>query len=415
MTVVNQDSSLELLGGSRYVARQPILDLHGQIYGYELLYRVGTETEFRADGELASRTILDNTVIFGVENFTGGSLAFINCTSETLTEELVSVLPTNMTVLEILETVEPLPDLIAACGRLKALGFKLALDDFVWAPEFAPLVDLADYIKVDFKLTGAQKRRELIKRLKGKNIQFLAEKVETQQEYEQACAEGFTLFQGYYFCRPELVKNRKVPSNRLCHFEILRLLNTDPIDLLELSRTVKRDESLTYRLLRLVNSAAYAVREEVTSVQSALMILGEDTFRRVAMLAIVTELNSGRPQEILRMSMVRGRFCELASALCGFSYTEQYLLGMLSLLPAMLSIPMETLTPSLPLRKEIKAALEGAVNREGCLLGWLRANEAGDWAACESIIKINRLKQQDVNKCYIDAILWAESQFLLTE
>jgi len=415
MTVANKTESPELSGGTRSVARQPILDLQGRIYGYELLYRVGTETEFRADGELASRTILDDTVIFGVESYTGGALAFINCTSETLTGDLVSVLPTNLTVLEILETVEPLPDLIAACGKLKSLGFKLALDDFVWSPEFAPLVDLADYIKVDFKLSSSQKRRELIKRLKGIGIQFLAEKVETLAEYEQARAEGFTLFQGYYFCRPELLKSRKVPSNRLCHFEILRLLHTDPVDLLKLSRTMKRDQSLTYRLLRLVNSAAYGMRAEVTSVRSALMVLGEDTFRRVAMLAILTELNSGGPQEVLRMAMVRARFCELASELCGFSYTEQYLLGMLSLLPAMLSIPMEELTPSLPLREEIKAALEGTINREGCMLAWLRANEVGDWAACESIVRSNGLKQQQVNRCYIEAILWAESQFLLAE
>jgi len=118
MTAPNQNSTIELLGGSRYVARQPILDLHGRVYGYELLYRVGAETAFRADGELASRTILDNTVIFGVDKFTGGSLAFINCTAETLTEDLVNVLPTDTVVLEILETVEPLPNLIAACGRL---------------------------------------------------------------------------------------------------------------------------------------------------------------------------------------------------------------------------------------------------------------------------------------------------------
>ena len=110
--------------------------------------------------------------------------------------------------------------------------------------------------------------------------------------------------------------------------------------------------------------------------------------------------------------MVRARFCELASPLCGFSYAEQYLLGMLSLLPSMLSIPMEDLTPALPLRKEIKEALEGSANREGSMLAWLRANEAGDWPACERILQAHALKQQQVNKCYIEAILWAESQFL---
>jgi c-di-GMP-related signal transduction protein len=413
LAAASQDCPIELAGGSRYLARQPILDLRGRIHGYELLYRDGYESAFRGDCEHASRTVLDDTVLFGVEKFTGGSLAFINCTAETLTEDLVRVLPPGMTVLEILETAEPSPGLIAACSRLKALGFRLALDDFVWAPKFAPLVALADYIKVDFLSTGPAERRELFRQLKGKKVVLLAEKVETQEEFQQACSEGFTLFQGYYFCRPELVKNRKVPSNHLCHFEILRLLQADPIDLDELSRSVKRDESLTYRLLRLVNSAGYAVRAEVNSVRSAIVLLGEDTFRRVAMLAIATELNTGRPAEILRIAMVRARFCELTASLCAFSSNEQYLLGMLSLLPAMLSIPMEELTPALPLRSQIREALQGTANLEGSMLEWLKRHECGDWIVCESIVQSIGLQQEQVNKCYTDAALWAENQFRL--
>ena len=189
LAAASQDCSIEVPGSSRFVARQPILDLRGRIHGYELLYRKGTETAFSGDCELASRTVLDDTVLFGLERFTGGSLAFINCTDETLTEDLVSVLPSNMAVLELLETVEPSADLIAACGNLKAHGFKLALDDFVWEPKFAPLVELADYIKVDFLATGPEKRQELIRELKGKRIVLLAEKVETLEEYKQACSE----------------------------------------------------------------------------------------------------------------------------------------------------------------------------------------------------------------------------------
>ena len=411
----SQESSIELPGRSRFVARQPILDLRGRVHGYELLYRKGTEAAFSGDVELASRTVLDDTVLFGVERFTGGTLAFINCTSETLTEDLVSVLPSEMAVLELLETVDPSPDLIAACVRLKAQGFRLALDDFVWEPRFAPLVELADYIKVDFLLTGAAERRELLQQLKGKKVVLLAEKVETQEEYKQACSEGFTLFQGYYFCRPELMKNHKVPSNSLCHFEILRLLQTDPIDWDKLSLSVKRDQSLTYRLLRLVNSVGYAVREEIESVRAAMILLGEEAFRRIAMLAIATELNTGRPPEILKMAMVRARFCELAAVLCAFSANEQYLLGMLSLLSAMLAVPMEELTPQLPLRKEILDALQGAINREGRMLAWLKGHESGDWSICEAIVASSGLRSEQVNHYYAEAVLWADNQFRMVE
>ena len=148
---------------------------------------------------------------------------------------------------------------------------------------------------------------------------LVAEKVETHDEYKQACAEGFTLIQGYYFCRPVLLENRNIPANRLSHIEILRLLHEDSIDLRKLTRLVKRDASLTYRLLRLINSPLCAVRQEVSSVQGALIAVGEDAFRRIATLAITSEINAGQPGEVLRMAFVRGRFCELAARFCGLN------------------------------------------------------------------------------------------------
>src|SRR5208337_3878915 len=185
--------------------RQPIMDRRGRVHGYELLFRAGPEAAFRGDGDMATRTMLDNTVIFGLEKLTGGVPAFVNCTKESLIEEMVHVMPSGMTVLEILESLEPTPGLIAACRRLKALGYRLALDDFTWKPGFDPLVEIADYVKVDFLLTSAQERENLLERLRGVTVALVAEKIESQEKYKQACEEGFTLFQGYYFCRPVLL------------------------------------------------------------------------------------------------------------------------------------------------------------------------------------------------------------------
>jgi EAL and modified HD-GYP domain-containing signal transduction protein len=395
-------------GGLRYVARQPILDLRGRVHGYELLFRSGVEAFFQGDGELATRTMLDNTVMFGLEKLTGGLPAFVNCTSESLTDDLVQALPSSMTVLEILENVEPTPSLIGACRMLKAAGFRLALDDFIWKPELQPLLHLADYIKVDFCLTDAASRRELFKRLNPITVALVAEKVETQEEYFEARAEGFSLFQGYFFCRPVLLTNRKVPANRLSQIEILNLLHEDSYDVVKMTHLVKRDASLTYRLLRLINSPAYALREQVRSVQAALMAVGEDTFRRIAVLAITSEFNLGQPPELLRMAFVRGKFCELAAGLCALDSTEQYLLGMLSLLPAMLQVPIEELTPALALRDQIRHALEGQHNSERVLLQWLECHEQGDWAMSDAVVKANGLPQAKIIRCYSDAVDWAE-------
>jgi c-di-GMP-related signal transduction protein len=372
-------------GTLRYVARQPILDRRGRVHGYELLFRSGNEPVFSADGNMATRTMLDNTVIFGLEKLTAGLPAFVNCTKEALTGELVKVLPPSMTVLEILETLEPTPDLVAACRKLKSEGFRLALDDFVWKPELAPLIELVDYIKVDFIANNEVARAELREQLSGVSVAMLAEKVETQEDYKQACDEGYTLFQGYYFCRPILMKNRKVPANRVSHLELLQLLQNETIDMHRLANLLKRDASLTYRLMRLVNSPVAAIRQEVRSIEAALLIVGEDVFRRVATLAITSELNARQPQEILRMAYLRARFCEAAAGLCALERSEQYLLGMFSMLPAMLRIPMTDLVQALALRENIREALLGAISKESSLLRWTECYERGEWERCDAI------------------------------
>jgi c-di-GMP-related signal transduction protein len=395
--------------GIRYVARQPILTLRGKVHGYELLFRNGPETVFSGDPEQASRTMIDNTLLFGLGRLTCGLPAFVNCTAEALTSDLVRVMPSGMTVLEILETIVPTTGVVDACRRLKTAGFRLALDDFTWKPGIEPLVELADYIKVDFVATGAGERRELLKQLGGVTVALVAEKIETHEKFAEALDEGFSLIQGYYFCRPTLLENRKVPANRLSQVEILRLLRDDSIDLLKLTRLVKRDTSLTYRLLRLINSPVCAMQQEVRSVQAALLAVGEETFRRMATLAIASELNAGQPLELLRMAFVRARFCELGAAFYQLNRTEQYLLGLLSLLPAMLRRPMKDLAPLLPLREEIRRALNGEKIPERALLGWLEGHERGDWPACDTIAESRSLSADDLLCCYAEAIDWAEA------
>ncbi len=395
--------------GVRYVARQPILDLHGGVHGYELLFRNGPEEIFRGNSEAATRTMIDNTVLFGLRQLTSGLPAFVNCTEDALTSDMIHMMPASMTVLEILETIEPSPALFRACCKLKSAGFRLALDDFVWRKELEPLVGLADYIKVDFLLSDRTKRRSLLNRLRGVSVALVAEKVESEEQFREAREDGFALIQGYYFCRPVLMKNRTVPANRLSHVGILRLLQSDAINMHELAGQVKRDASLTYRLLRLINSPLCAMRQEVRSVQTALIAVGEETFRRLATLAIASELNAGQPEELLRTAFVRARFCEVAAVLCELDNKEQYLLGLLSLLPAMLHVTMTDLTPSLPLRDEIRRALEGEKIPERFLLCWLEGHERGDWAICDVVAQRRNVNVADLLRCYQEALAWAEA------
>jgi EAL and modified HD-GYP domain-containing signal transduction protein len=352
--------------------------------------------------------MLDNAVIFGLEWLTNGLPAFVRCSLETLNEDLVLVLAPEKTVLAIPATLEFSPKLVDSCRRLKARGFRLALEDFTWSPEWRPLANIAEYIRVDFN-RFASAERQYLQSLQGASPAMVAKNVETQDDYQKACAEGFKLFQGSYFCHPVLLKKQKLPANRLLHFDIVRQLHHDPIDIRQVSQLVLRDPSLTYRLLRMANSPLYAVQQEVRSIESAILIIGENAFRRMVSLAVLTEFSNEAPPEILQMALIRARFCEQASKLCGLDSSEQYLLGMFSLVPAMLRLPMEELTPSLPLRAEICAALQGAPNPERALLGWLECYERGDWEMVDTMMQSSSVNQEEFLQCYADSVVWART------
>jgi EAL and modified HD-GYP domain-containing signal transduction protein len=399
----------EQAGQLRYVARQPILNLQGEAHGYELLFWNGREPSISTLGELATRTMLDNTVVYGLHELARGLPAFVNCTADSLTEEWVEVLPPHKTVLELTSDAEPTPSLLAACRKLKSMGFHLALAGFTGDPDSRPLAELADYIKVDVLKVNAMERGNMLRWLSGSTARLVAQNVETQEQYGQACKEGFDLFQGYYFCRPEPLESHKIPGNRLVHLEILEDLQNDPVDLQRLSQLVMCDASLTYRLLRLVNSPICAMRQEVTSIQMALMLVGEATFRRIAMLAIASDFSTDQSAEILRMTFERGRFCELAAPLCGLSASEQYLIGMVSLFPAMLRILMEDLVRLMPLRETAREALLGRETPEGMLLHWIICHEHGNWAECDAVVRSSGMSHEQMMTCHALAVEWAEA------
>jgi EAL and modified HD-GYP domain-containing signal transduction protein len=393
----------------RYVARQPILDRRSRVLGYELLFWNGHAPAFHGETELAIKAVLDNAIIFGLEQLASGLPAFVDCPIELLTEDWARVLPPSLTVVELKEEASPSPSLIASCRRLKELGFRLALDDYAGLSGSKPLLELVDYVKVDIAKVSAADRAKLPALLDGIAARSVAKNVETQEQYRQVSGEGFELFQGYFFCRPEPAKSRRIPGNRLVHLEILEVLQKNPTDVHRLSQLVMCDAALTYSFLRLVNSPVCAMRQEVTSIKSALMLLGEETSRRVAMLAIASDFNTDQPPELLRMAFERGRFCELGAGYVGLVPTEQYLIGMVSMFPAMLRISMDDLAKSLPLREEARDALLGKGNREGVLLDWLVCQDRGDWAGCDALILANGLHYEQVMRCRAEAVTWTNA------
>lgn len=395
------------------VARQPILDLHGRVHAYELRFRPGAEADSIALSFDSSMT--DTAKIFSLQRpselkkLTGKMTAFVSCPTEMLSNRIAEMLPPSLTVLEIQASAETLPDMIVSCQQLKDIGFRFALQDFRWQQEFKPLVELADYIKVDIGRTTPAECKELFEQLCGMKASLLANGVHTQAEYRRAHDAGFSLFEGYYFCEPVPMRNRRPPVNQMLRIEILKALQQNPLDLPRVGELVKRDGPLTYQLLRLVNSPIWTMRETVNSVEVALLAVGDDTFRRIATMAIASEFNGSQPAELLCMAMVRGRFCEVAGLGRNLDPFGQYLLGLLSLLPAMQGQPMSDVAPSLPLGADIRDALLGTKNAERALLGWLENCERGDWEGCDAAAKADKLDQQELAQLYVDAVAWTEA------
>ena len=410
---ISEDTRPNASGLLCSVARQPILDLHGRVHAYELLMRGVTQSAVNC--ELDFRTLAETAAYFGLQRpselkkLTGKMTAFVGCPVEALSDQLAQTLPATLSVLELPASLEISPDLIAQCQQLKALGFRFALDDFRDQPQLKPLVELADYVKVDFARTRPEERRGLFLQMHDKTASMLAKSVDTQMDYRQAREEGFALFEGYYFCQPVPMRNRRPPVNQMLRIDILKALQQHPLDLRKVSQLVKRDGPITYQLLRLVNSPIWTMRQKVDSIEVALLAVGDDAFRRIATMAIASEFNGSQPPELLCMAMVRGRFCEEAGRQRGLDPFKQYLLGLLSLLPAMQGQPMSDVAPSLPLDDEIRDALLGTRNPERVLLGWLENCERGDWAGCDAAALADNLNQQELANAYVDAVAWTES------
>jgi c-di-GMP-related signal transduction protein len=394
----------------KYLARQPILNRARELFAYELLFRNGIQNSCEGlDLELASASVLDSSFLIGFEKITAGRPMFINCPRDFLLRDYIFLFPPNLVVVEILENVKPDQEVIDACKRLKQTGYSIALDDFVDSPDWAPLVALADIIKVDFRLTSRKEQRALASRFAGKSIRMLAEKVETHEEYAAGMQMGYSLFQGYFFCRPEIMQHRELPSFKLAYLELLRAATAPEFDIEELARKIKHEASLTFRLLRYLNSAAFGLRSEIHSVPHALSLLGERELRKWIAVVSVGVLADGKPGELMTVPLVRGRFCELLAPLAGMAEhgNDLFLMGLLSVMDAILDQPLDSILAALPVRSEIKEALLTRAGLYWQLLEIAIAHERADWEKVSALASEMGMKEEQASALYVSAVDWS--------
>lgn len=395
-----------LPGASRFLGKQPILDKKLKIYGHEMLFRAGPMNAFTGDEEDATRQVIDSCLFLSPTAETGRF--FVNCTRDALVSGLVKLLPPAGTVLEILENVDPDPELLECCRALRKRGYRFALDDFSPEPSKLPLIDLADYIKVDFLLSDAAERRRIYDLARDRNITFVAEKIETAADLQTAQSEGCSLFQGYFFCKPSVTRNRVIPRNHLIHLQLLTSLSQTPADIPTVERLVMADSAICYRLLRLVNSAWYGAAGRVTSIRSALVMVGDDEMRNLVTVALANSFIGTSSHALLSFALQRAKFCELLAPTLNQPAPKLYLLGMLSIMDAFLGLPMDDIVESLPVDWEMKAALLGEVGPLATALKLAHSQQTGESAANEAFNASTKLPKGAVSKMHLQSVYWAD-------
>jgi c-di-GMP-related signal transduction protein len=393
--------------GQRFVARQPIFDRLQKVFGYELLFRDGLENCFRADPEAASRSTLDTSLLVGLNTLCDGRRAFVNCTRDVLIKDLVTLLPPEQTVVEILETVEPGEQVIAACKRLKESGYLIAMDDFAPNDPRTLLCDFADILKIDFRATRLEERAAMIRRFGSAKRRMLAEKLETPQEFRQARDTGFVLFQGYFFRRPEVLTAREVPASKLHYLRLLEMVCRAELDLRELERMIKQETSICYRLLRYLNSPLFGFSLEIKSVRHAMAILGERELRRWIRLVVTVGAAEQKCSELVLAGLGRARFCELLSEQL-HSGSDLFLMGLLSVMDAILEVPMDVVLEQVPVEKDTKLALLGQVSPLRPVYQLMLAKESGEWEASAHFAAQLKLSDDDVADKWWQAMQWAQ-------
>jgi EAL and modified HD-GYP domain-containing signal transduction protein len=387
---------------NRFIARQAILDSESQCIGYELLYRnADTDRAVFSDAGQASMQVFDSAYLFGIEALCGGLKAFVNCTIEVLASDFINVLQPMKTVLEIHGTSSPSPDLWKACERLRNSGYTLALDDFVPGKNSNAFLPLANIVKIEMSTISP----ELVAQIaKSPSAKLLAKRVETKAQYETARALGFELFQGFYFCQPEVMATKELSPSRINSLRLLQATVNEELKFAELERIIKEDAALCFRLLRFINSVEFCLRSNVQSIRHALALLGERNTRRWALLTGTVMSADDKPRELLRCALLRAKLIELVAPCAECSEYEGFLLGLLSLMAVILDSPSIANRLEIPVR--VSAALAGKDGRLRNLLEVVICYERSEWEQCEVLAKALNLSEAELSTAYVQAVGW---------
>lgn len=396
-----------------FVARQPILDSRMRTYAYELLFRQGLTNAFpNISSEKATISLLSEQFLSQpIESLVGDKISFVNFPYSLIVAGIIDSLPPKKVVIEILEDAAPNDTLLESVKVLKGKHYTLALDDFTLDGEWDKFLPYIDIIKFDWRLTP----RDVIQKYMEDHadelahIKCLAEKIETKEEFEIAKNMGFKLFQGYFFSKPEVVKQKTLSASQLSITQLFTECVKDDVNYDKIERILSQDQSLAYKLLRYVNNIRYGNSDPITSFKHAVVFLGKENMRRFISLVYTTSIAENKPSELSRMSLIRARFCELLAMKRKNKVDPQdaFMCGLFSLLDAMMDRTFTEIISMIPIRDEIKQALIDKKGEMAFYLGLVMDHETLNWPRVKLRVQKLGIDEQEAIDIYLEATKWA--------
>jgi len=395
-----------------FIARQPIFEINGEVYGYKLSYReVGQECYSCENGDSATSSVIaGNFLSTDIESTTGGKKAFINFTESFLTMDIATLFPPEYLVIEVMETDTAIKEIINACTRIKSLGYMISVGDFAFKPGFMQLLKLADIVKVDFLTRSDQEKMDIIQKFKGGKTKFLAEKVESHEEYKKAIKWGYTYFQGYFFSKPEIVSSNTIHPSKWSQIRLMSAVNEEKIDFGKIAEIIEMDPAFSYEILRIVNSSYFSRGTTVKTIKHALIRLGIADVKKWCYITALRKETDKKYNEVIAMSMIRAKFLESLASIIGVMHknSEYITVGILSSLDILLGSPMDVILREMHLSEDISNTLLGK-NDDTALSQCYRLIlecEKGNWRQVATISRELGVEIGQIAELHNEAIKW---------
>ncbi len=397
-----------------FVARHPIFDRDRKVCACELEFRSGFAHYYRTLGE--DRALADLSAICDFEELTGGRKGLITITRDLLVDEFLSILPMDKVIVGMPEDICPEEDVVNVCRKLKRFGHVLVVSDYVLAHPDGQFVQMADFVRVDFAQTPPELRERICRIVSRYNVIPLARGVNTPEEFQQAVTWGYQCFQGGFFQKPDVSQGREIPANAISHVQLLKQLNQPEFSYDDMEEIIKRDVSLGYKLLKLVNSVCFGLRYEVNSIRHALVLLGPQEVRRWANVLSLRALGKDKPSELLMRSLCRAMLCEEVAGLLQRSdrSAELFLMGMFSMIDALLDVSMADALDAIPLNQDVRHALLGTPNDYRKIFDTIVAYEQGQWQQFTLLAAEIGLGEEHMPAAYKRAVKWANDALAMT-